>query len=380
MLPVTLSLLNSPDSGGRKMGTTPNGTFYQEPVNLLAAQVALRLITADVSLPATPFSFESARDVFGKLNTHDFLTTALTGSNNDLDFLARTPGAQDITVEYRDPAANNAALSVTVHAYLKTALTGSNNDLVFTAVDEGDSGDAITIAFVDPAANSAAESVSVVGKAITFHLATGSGGGITSTGDTLKATLLASTSASALVTAVDAAGNDGSGAVTALAATNLAGHAIVVHLATDSAGTITSTGAQIVDAIAGDPITNLLVLAQNHGSDTGAGVVIALAQTALTGPAGTNPTLDVTLKQTTDPTAALTTHSALAQKTTDPTAALTTHSALAQKTTATTESKTFATVAPYGQWLFDIGGTNTPVFAGSLDRVYPPSVFLWPPG
>src|ERR1051326_5191012 len=179
MLPVTLSLLNSPDSGGRKMGTTPNGTFYQEPVNLLAAQVALRLITADVSLPATPFSFESARDVFGKLNTHDFLTTALTGSNNDLDFLARTPGAQDITVEYRDPAANNAALSVTVHAYLKTALTGSNNDLVFTAVDEGDSGDAITIAFVDPAANSAAGSVSVVGKAITFHLATGRGGGPT---------------------------------------------------------------------------------------------------------------------------------------------------------------------------------------------------------
>src|ERR1051326_5241705 len=310
MLPVTLSLLNSPDSGGRKMGTTPNGTFYQEPVNLLAAQVALRLITADVSLPATPFSFESARDVFGKLNTHDFLTTALTGSNNDL---------------------------------------------VFTAGDEGDSGDAITIAFVDPAANSAAESVSVVGKAITFHLATGSGGAITSTGDTLKATLLASTSASALVTAVDAAGNDGSGAVTALAATNLAGHAIVVHLATDSAGTITSTGAQIVDAIAGDPITNLLVLAQNHGSDTGAGVVIALAQTALTGPAGTNPTLDVTLKQTTDPTAALTTHSAFAQK-----------------TTATTESKTFATVAPYGQWLFDIGGTNTPVFAVSLDVVYRP--------
>jgi hypothetical protein len=143
--------------------------------------------------------------------------------------------------------------------------------------------------------------------------------------------------------------------VTALAATNLARHAIVVHLATDSAGTITSTGAQIVDAIAGDPITNLLVLAQNHGSDTGAGVVIALAQTALTGPAGTNPTLDVTLKQTTDPTAALTTHSAFAQK-----------------TTATTESKTFATVAPYGQWLFDIGGTNTPVFAVSLDVVYRP--------
>src|ERR1051326_688529 len=310
MLPVTLSLLNSPDSGGRKMGTTPNGTFYQEPVNLLAAQVALRLITADVSLPATPFSFESARDVFGKLNTHDFLTTALTGSNNDL---------------------------------------------VFTAVDEGDSGDAITIAFVDPAATSAAESVSVVGKALTFHLATGSGGAITSTGDTLKATLLASTSASALVTAVDAAGNDGSGAGTALAATNPAGHAIVVPLAADSAGTIASTGAQIVDAIAGDPITNLLVLAQNHGSDTGAGVVIALAQTALTGPAGTNPTLDFTLKQTTDPTAALTTHSAFAQK-----------------TTATTESKTFATVAPYGQWLFDIGGTNPPVFAVSLDVVYRP--------
>lgn len=230
----------------------------------------------------------------------------------------------------------------TATATLTTALSGSNNDLVYTAVTSGSSGNDITIAYVNPGTVSASESVAVVGSAISFSLATDAGtpqvetaavtgggsgptesgtltvtvtgaavtgspvevnvdidhtvsttfalvgadiraalgavaaitdvytvGGtganvvltktvaaandatlniawegsiagitavtsstdttagvapaITSTGDSLKATLLASSPASALVTAADAAGNDGSGAVTALSATNLTG-------------------------------------------------------------------------------------------------------------------------------------------------------------
>lgn len=331
-----------------------NKVFYESPVSLLAAQIGPRLITADAPLPSTPFSFEGAHDIFAQLNIHNFMTTALSGANNDLDFIARAGGSSDITVEYRDPSANNAALSVTAHSYLKTLLTGNNNDLVFTAVEEGDGGNAITVAYVDPAGNNATESVSVSGKAITFHLATGSGGAITSTGATIKATLAASIAASALVTAVNAAGNDGSGAVTALTATNLGGQAIVVHLATGSGGAITSTSALIAAAITADAIAGLLVLVQNHGSDTGAGVVIALAQTALAGPAGSSPTLDITLKH------GITTTT------------LGTHSAFAQKTTSTTEFKAFTVVASYGQWLLDIGGTGTPVFAASIDVAYRP--------
>jgi len=336
------------------MPQNANNEYYSNPITLESGSLSPRLITADISLPATPFSFEGAENAFAQLNTHEFTTTALTGSNNDLNIIAREPGSTDITVEYRDPSANSATLSVSEHAYLKTALTGSNNDLVFTAVEEGSGGDDITIAYVDPSANNAVESVSVSGKAITFNLATGSGGAITSTGDTLKATLLASAPASALVTAADAAGNDGSGAVTALTATALGGHAIIVYLATNSSGTITSTAAQVSAAIQAKASTAALVFTENAASNTGAGVVTALAQTALGGPAGSSPTLDVTLKH------GITTST------------LATHSAFAQKTTATTEFKSFAVVAPFGQWAFDIGGTASPAFAVSIDVVYRP--------
>jgi hypothetical protein len=337
------------------MQTNPGNMFVPDAQPLPAAAVSLRLITADTYLPTEAF-LVSVRDIFAKLKTHEFTITSLAGSNNDLNIIARDPGNTDITIEYRDPSANNAALSVTEHANFKTLLTGSNNDTVFTAVEEGAGGDDITIAFVDPAANNAIESVSVVGKAITFHLATGSGGAITSTPTTLKATLLASVAASALVTAVNAAGNDGSGAVTALSATALGGHAIIVHLATGSAGAISSTSADVSAAIQAKASTAALIYTENATSNTGAGVVIALAQTALGGPTGTSPTLDVTLKHDID----------------DATLPLvTSHSAFAQKTTATSEFKTFATVAPVGQWLLDLGGTS-PVFAVSISVVFRP--------
>ena len=336
------------------MPANTNGVYYQDPVELAAAEFTPFLVSADTSLPATPFDFAGARDLFAQLNSHEFLTTSLTGSNNDLNFFARLPGSTDYTVEYRDPSANNAALSVTVHAYLKTLLTGSNNDLVFTAVQEGASGEAITVRYLDPAANDAVESVSVSGNAITVNLATGVAGAITSTGDSIKASLLASAAASALVTAVDAASNDGSGAVTALSATALGGRAVIVHLATGVAGAITSTAAQVAAAITADTLASAVVIAENAASNTGAGVVIAMAQTALAGPTGTNPTLDVTLKHGITPTA------------------LATHSAFAQKTTATTEFKVFPVVASKGQWLFDVGGTN-PVFAVSIAAQYKPT-------
>ena len=110
-----------------------------------------------------------------------------------------------------------------VQAELTTALTGADNDLVFTAVTAGTLGNYITIAYIDPGEINQELSVVVTGLNIVFNLATGGAGAITSTADDLKAALVASEAASALVTAADAGGDDGSGVVTAMAATALEG-------------------------------------------------------------------------------------------------------------------------------------------------------------
>lgn len=344
------------------MPQNSRNVFYPEPVSMATATVAPRLITADVTVPSVPFSFEGAMHAFAALNVHEYLTTALTGANNDLNFFARKPGSTNITIEYRDPSANNAALSVTVQEYLTTALAGNNNDLVWRAVAEGSTN--ITIVYVDPAANDAVEAVVVTGDAttgwtITVNLATGVAGAITSTGDTIKASILASAAASALVTVVDAASNDGSGAVTALAATALDGQDIIVHLGTGAAGAITTTAALLKAAIDADVLASAAVIVENAASNTGAGLVIALAKTALAGPAGTNPTLDVKLK-----------HGILGQSGSN---VMGDHgTSFTQATAAGSEFKAFANVAPLGEWVFDIGGTNTPIFAASIDVWYRP--------
>ena len=110
-------------------------------------------------------------------------------------------------------------------ATLTTALTGDNNDLLFTAVVGGNTGNTISVKYTDPEANDQALGVNVDGRAIEVFLATGVAGAITTTGDELKAAIAAHPVASTLVTCEDAALNDGSGIVTAMAATFLTGGA-----------------------------------------------------------------------------------------------------------------------------------------------------------
>jgi hypothetical protein len=108
-------------------------------------------------------------------------------------------------------------------AALTTALTGANNDLIFTAIPSGAEGNAITIAYIDPAAASAALSVVVTGHAIVVNLATDGSSVITSTAAQIAAAIAASAAAAALVNVANAAANTGAGVVTALAATALSG-------------------------------------------------------------------------------------------------------------------------------------------------------------
>lgn len=104
---------------------------------------------------------------------------------------------------------------------------GDDNGLTFTAVAYGAVGNAITIAYTDPGANDALLSVGVNYNAITVSLATGVAGAITSTAAEVLAAIEASEAASALVTVAIMTGDsgtadDGSGVVTAIAATHLA--------------------------------------------------------------------------------------------------------------------------------------------------------------
>ena len=116
----------------------------------------------------------------------------------------------DITV----PAPTQAALT--------TALAGVNNDLVFTAVPRGKAGNNITVQYV-VAGLSTALSVVVTGTAIVVNVATDGAGAPTSTAAQVETALEANASVAALVTIANAAANDGTGIVAALAATALSG-------------------------------------------------------------------------------------------------------------------------------------------------------------
>ena len=104
---------------------------------------------------------------------------------------------------------------------------GNDNGLTFTARTYGAAGDNITVRYTDPAANNAALAVSVAGPAITVSLATGAGGAITSTAAQVKAAIEANAVATALVsvaimTSDSGVADDGSGVVTAMTPTALA--------------------------------------------------------------------------------------------------------------------------------------------------------------
>jgi hypothetical protein len=109
------------------------------------------------------------------------------------------------------------------NATLETSLTGANNDLVLTAVETGSAGNAITLALVNPSANSQSLSVTVTGNAISASLATDGSGTITTTANQLQSALEAESDVTDLVSIAAASGSDGSGVVTAMAATALSG-------------------------------------------------------------------------------------------------------------------------------------------------------------
>ena len=108
---------------------------------------------------------------------------------------------------------------------LSTALTGTNNDIDYTARFPGHASAYLKIKYTDPGTETAAESVDVSYDAdtgiTTIDVTLRSVSSVLSTGDQVKAALDANEDVQRLVTYADTAANDGSGSVTAMAATAL---------------------------------------------------------------------------------------------------------------------------------------------------------------
>lgn len=134
-------------------------------------------------------------------------------------------------------------------AALTTALTGTNNDLIFTAVGSGynsnlargANGNNVRIRYVNPGTANALLSVVVTANTdITVNLATNGSSVITSTATLVKNAIAAHTDAKKLVTMANAAANDGTGIVTALAYTNLTGGVSGSNWVSTTTGVITT--------------------------------------------------------------------------------------------------------------------------------------------
>jgi len=112
-----------------------------------------------------------------------------------------------------------------VKAALTTALAGANNDLVFTAVTEGANGNLITIEYVDSGVALQPLVVTVVGNAIvvTLELDDSATPAIVSTAADILAAIEASVAALALVTVADSGEDTGAGVVIEMEATALTG-------------------------------------------------------------------------------------------------------------------------------------------------------------
>lgn len=127
--------------------------------------------------------------------------------------------------KYRNVGGSWGSFGVSMRASLTTALTGTNNDLTFTSNAPAHNrvgGNSVRVRYVVAGANTPL-SVSVSGNDITVNVATNGSSAATSTAAQVATAVNGNASASALVTAENAPGNDGTGVVTALAYTSLTG-------------------------------------------------------------------------------------------------------------------------------------------------------------
>lgn len=228
-------------------------------------------------------------------DAHGVLNTDPTGANNKQTWTGKATipsddNATSVTVVAGEAGSAIAvavsgsditvtlAKSAAVAAVLSTALTGANNDLDYAARTAGVAGNSIAIVYVDPMGNDAALSVSVSGTTITVSLATDGAGAITSTAQQVMTAINRVPAAVALVGINLKSGNTGAGVVTALAST---------ALATGADAAITSTAGNVATAVAANADANALVGVANFAGNDGTGLMTALAKASLDNAVGT---------------------------------------------------------------------------------------------
>lgn len=116
-----------------------------------------------------------------------------------------------------------------VAATLATGVVANNNAITFTAVQKGDAAEAMKIQLKDPGANNQALKVDVVGDTIVVSLATDGGGAITSKASEVIAAVNAHIYVKTLVTAANTGASTGAAAVVAVNATALANGSEVAY-------------------------------------------------------------------------------------------------------------------------------------------------------
>lgn len=237
----------------------------------------------------------------GKLLTAAVLTTALTGSNNDLDITANTSGAagNSITVHYIDPGVDSAPLLVrvngnSIHVWLATgSLTAASGTITDGNATNFSAGDTVTIgstvyrfessltqigdikigASADASLLSLAKTINGTGTAGTdMFTDTPADPAVTSTSTV--------TSHAITVTAITKGTVGNSIALAISAHGSVSGANLTGGVNTD---TITTTSGQIITALAAEASANALVTATNHSGNDGSGVVTAMSSTALSG-------------------------------------------------------------------------------------------------
>jgi hypothetical protein len=110
-----------------------------------------------------------------------------------------------------------------VKATKATGVEGNNNAITWTAVRPGTDGNSITVALIDPTGNNVALSVAVDGTDIVVTCATDGASAITSTAAQIMAAIAASEAAAALVTVASTGASTGAGVVVAVSEGALSG-------------------------------------------------------------------------------------------------------------------------------------------------------------
>lgn len=177
----------------------------------MGLDITLKTTTYDKQIP-----FLDSRDVRYIRGAITMEAAAVTADGNGLKKLLAGAFIGKSGSKYRK---YTAAIAATV----TLAPAGVNNDIVIIAKEGGTAGNAIKVQLKDPGANNATLKVTIETDTIVVSLATDGAGAITSTANQVNTAINAALYVKDLVTAANAAGNDGTGVVTAIAATPLAG-------------------------------------------------------------------------------------------------------------------------------------------------------------